>query len=233
MIENLKNKELIVFLGPKSLYLGSNTKSKIFKGKEHFREELKEKYPTFTPNFWQRRPNPRWTTQTRVAGLALSAPFLLDNLHKEEVYFPTIDALVEVIKQVYQVTFIVYGTPFKSSQFAAYWHDTETLNLVLPRYLELKYGVTGASVETIFISDINNASEVFQELHKILLFLGNRPSIFNVQDGPPVLTYALTRRQQRLGIESDYIWLRNYDYAELGIDIPIFPITPPVIEIDY
>lgn len=232
MIENLENKELIIFLGPKSLYLGSNTKSKIPKGKEHFRKVLGDKYPMHSANFWQNRPNPRWTTQTRIAGLALSAPFLLDNLHQEEVYFPTVDALIEVIKKVYGVTFILYGTPFKSQEFAAHWHDTETLNLVMPRYLELKYGVTTASTETILVSDINNASEVFQQLHKALVFIGNRPSIFNVQDAPPVLTYALMRRQQRFGIESECIWLQGYHDAELGRDIPIFPITPPVIEID-
>ena len=233
MIENLKYKELIIFLGPKSLYLGSNTKSKIPKGIGHFREVLGDKYPRFSANFWQNRPNPRWTTQTRIAGLALSAPSLLDNLQQEEVYFPTIDALIEVIKKVYQVTFILYGTPFKSAEFAAYWHDTETLNLVLPKYLELKYGVTTVYIETIFVSDINNASEVFQQLHKSLVFIGNRSAIFNVQDGPPMLTYALMRRQQRFGIESEYIWLQNYHNAELGRDIPIFPITPPVIETDF
>lgn len=233
MIENLKHKELIIFLGPKSLYLGGNTKNRIPKGKEHFRKVLGDKYPMFNTNFWQNRPNPRWTTQTRIAGLALSAPFLLNNIHQEEVYFPTIDALIEVIRNVYQVTFILYGTPFKSPEFAAYWHDTETLNLVLPRYLELKYGVTTASIETIFVSDINNASEVFQQLHKTLLFIGNRPSIFNVQDAPPILTYALMRRQQRFGIESECIWLQGYDNAELGRDIPIFPVTPAVIETDF
>jgi hypothetical protein len=218
IMQNLESKELVVVLGPNSLVVGSNAKSRILKRCSVIGESLKEKRFRFTPNFWQKRPSPLWTTQTRIAGLALSAPSMLENLEKEEVYFPTIDALVEVIKKVHQVKFILYATPFKSKEFSAYWNDTETLALVLPRYLE-KYGVTETLSETIFVSDLNNEAEVSKELERII----NKSSIFNVQDAPPVLTYALTKRLQSLNMESEYIWLQNYDYAELGRDIPIYP----------
>lgn len=216
---NFENKELVVVLGTTSLYVGSNTKRRVFWGLRHFREQLKDKYPQFSANFWQKKPSPLWSTQTRIAGLALSAPSILENLDEEEVYFPTIDALVEVIKKVHQVKFILYATPFKSKEFSAYWNDTETLALVLARYLELKHGVTGVTSETIFVSDINNESEVSGELDRIL---SNKPisSIFNVQDAPPALIHAVTKRQQ----ESEFIWLKDYNHGELGWDIPIYPV---------
>lgn len=210
--------ELIIALGQKSLYIGNNTKAKFFKGLNICREKLGTRYPGFTPRFWSESPNPNYYVQNRVAGLALSAPFILENLGKEEVYFPTVEALIPLAQKVGRVVFLLWETPHNRQEFSEHWWDTATLAPVLKAYME-NQGVTSVGFETLQVSSIDNIEEVQAQVSN--LCLGSRELLINVQDAPPSLVYG-TMMQRSGGAE--YIWLPDHRNGVLGR--PITPFQP-------
>ena len=230
--------ELIIALGQKSLYIGNNTKTKLFKGLNICREKLGTRYPGFTPRFWSESPNPNYYAQNRIAGIALSELVDFPEIYRE-VYFPTVEALIPLSKKVDRVVFLLWETPHNRQEFSEHWWDTATLAPVLKAYME-NQGVTNVGFETLQVSSVDNAEEVQAQVSN--LCLGSRELLINVQDAPPSLVYALAKNIKESGIwktavttrdlgtmmqrsgGAEYIWLPDHRNGVLGR--PITPFQP-------
>jgi len=150
--------ELIIVLGQKSLYIGNNTKTRLYKGLNICREKMGTRYPGFTPRFWSESPNPNYYAQNRIAGIALSELVDFPEIYRE-VYFPTVEALIPLSKKVDRVVFLLWETPHNRQEFSEHWWDTATLAPVLKAYLS-NQGVTNVGFETLQVSSVDNAEEV-------------------------------------------------------------------------
>jgi hypothetical protein len=209
---------VIIALGQKSLYIGNNTKAKFFKGLNCCRDKLGTTAPRFTPRFWSESPNPNYYVQNRVAGYCLSAPFILENLGKEEVYFPTVEALIPLAQKVGRLVFLLWETPHNRQEFSEHWWDTATLSPVLKAKVENQ--VTNVGFETLQVSSIDNLEEVQAQVAQVSnLCLGS--TFLNVQDAPPSLVYALSKIKE---CRAEYIWLPDHRNGVLGR--PITPFQP-------
>jgi len=198
--------ELIIALGQKSLYIGNNTKTKMFKGLNICREKLGTRYPGFTPRFWSESPNPNYYAQNRIAGIALSELVDFPEIYRE-VYFPTVEALIPLSKKVDRVVFLLWETPHNRQEFSEHWWDTATLAPVLKAYME-NQGVTNVCFETIRTSSIDNVEEVQAQVLSLCL----SSTFLNVQDAPLSIVHAITKRIK----ESEWIWQTTVTSREIG-----------------
>ena len=112
-----------------------------------------------------------------------------------EVYFPTVEALIPLAQKVGRVVFFLW--------------DTGSLAPVLKAYME-NQGVTSVGFETIQVSSIDNIEEVQAQVSN--LFQNSKELLINVQDAPPSIVHAITKRIK----ESEWIWQTTVTGREIG-----------------
>jgi len=124
-----------------------------------------------------------------------------------EVYFPTVEALIPLAQKVGRVVFLLWETPHSPKEFSEHWWDTATLAPVLKAYME-NQGVTNVCFETIRTSSIDNVEEVQAQVLSLCL----SSTFLNVQDAPPSIVHAITKRIK----ESEWIWQTTVTSREIG-----------------